>query len=484
MRRVSSFPQRIVNTAVISWPAAEARAMANFRLKSVQWPKIRLAEILSALSHALDMVEGEPAGHCVRCCWIGIHIGREIGLDAAQIWELYYTLLLKDLGCSSNAARICQLYMADDIALKHDFKTINGSLPQVLRFVVSHTGMKAGLADRFRALIHIFQNGGKIAHELIETRCDRGAAIARKMRFPEAVAQAIHSLDEHWDGGGMPRGIIGEAIPVYSRIALLAQVVDVFHTANGAEAAKREIANRSGTWFDPRLAAAFARVATEPDFWYGLSAENLQEQIFALEPAQASSIVDEDYLDDIAAAFAQVIDSKSPFTSGHSERVTLFTGLIAEEMALSDDECRWLKRAALLHDVGKLGVSNSILDKPGKLDPDEWVAMKMHAAHTETILSRIAAFRELAPIAGAHHERLDGKGYPRGLKGEEIAFETRIITTADIFDALTADRPYRAAMPVATALGVMAEQVGTAIDADCFAALRRALGSLDAALAA
>ena len=458
--------------------------MADFRLKPVQWPKIRLAEILSALSHALDMVEGQPAGHCVRCCWIGIHIGREIGLDAAQSWELYYTLLLKDLGCSSNAARICQLYMADDIAFKHDFKTVDGSLPQVLRFILSHTGMNTGLAERFRALIHIFQNGGKIAHELMETRCGRGAEIARKMRFPEAVAQSIHSLDEHWDGGGMPEGIGGEAIPVYSRIALMAQVVDVFNTANGVEAAKREVANRTGTWFDPRLAAAFARLAAKPSFWQGLSAENLQERIFALEPAQATSIVDEDYLDDIAAAFAQVIDSKSPFTSGHSERVTLFTDLIANEMGLPDDERRWLKRAALLHDIGKLGVSNSILDKPGKLDPDEWAAMKMHAAYSETILSRITAFRDLAPIAAAHHERLDGKGYPRGLKGEEIAFETRIITTADIFDAMTADRPYRAAMPVATALDIMAELVGTAIDADCFGALQRALRGLNSSLAA
>ncbi len=391
--------------------------MANFHVKSIHLPKIRLAELLSALSHALDMVEGQPVGHCVRCCWIGIHIGRELGLDEAQIWELYYTLLLKDLGCSSNAARICQLYMSDDISLKRDFKTVDGSLPQVLRFVLSHTGMNAGLAERFRALVHIFQNGGQIAHELIETRCDRGAEIARKMRFSEDVAQGIRSLDEHWDGGGMPGGLGGDAIPVYSRIALLAQVVDVFQTANGIEAAKREIENRAGTWFDPRVAAAFAKVADEPEFWHTLRDEELQQAIFALEPAQSASVVDEDYLDDIAAAFARVVDSKSPYTSGHSERVTLFTDLIAKEMALSGDQRRWLKRAALLHDIGKLGVSNSILDKPGKLDADEWVAMKLHPAHTVTILSRIAAFSELAPIAGAHHERLDGKGYPLGLEG-------------------------------------------------------------------
>jgi HD-GYP domain-containing protein (c-di-GMP phosphodiesterase class II) len=350
--------------------------MAVSRVKSVQLPKIRLAEILSALSHALDMVEGQPFGHCVRCCWIGIQVGKEIGLDASQIWELYYTLLLKDLGCSSNAARICQLYMIDDIAFKRDFMAVNGSLPQVLRFVLSHTGMNAGLAERFRALVHIFQNGGQIAQELMETRCDRGAEIARKMRFSENVAQAIHSLDEHWDGGGRPHGLSGDDIPIYSRIALLAQIVDVFQTANGIEAAKREIENRTGTWFDPRLSSAFARIAENPEFWQTLRADDLQQEIFALEPAQTTSTVDDDYLDDIAAAFAQVIDSKSPYTSGHSERVTLFTDLIAKEMGLSADQRRWLKRAALLHDIGKLGVSNSILDKPGKLDPDEWVAMK------------------------------------------------------------------------------------------------------------
>lgn len=458
--------------------------MAEFRVKSVQLPKIRLAELLGALSHALDMVEGQPVGHCVRCCWIGIQIGSEIGLNEAQIWELYYTLLLKDLGCSSNAARICQLYMTDDISFKRDFMTVNGSLPQVLRFVLSHTGMNAGLAERFRALVHIFQNGGQIAHELMETRCDRGAAIARKMRFSEGVAQAIHSLDEHWDGGGMPRGLAGDDIPVYSRIALLAQIVDVFQTANGIEAARREIENRTGTWFDPRLSAAFARLADRPEFWQKLRDDDLQQSIFALEPAQTTSLVDEDYLDDIAAAFAQVVDSKSPYTSGHSERVTLYTDLIAKQMNLSAEQRRWLKRAALLHDIGKLGVSNSILDKPGKLDPDEWAAMKMHAVHSETILSRIAAFGELAVIAAAHHERIDGNGYPRGLKGDEIAFETRIITVADIFDALTADRPYRAAMLVAKALATMAEMVDTAVDRDCFAALRQALANVDATLAA
>jgi HD-GYP domain-containing protein (c-di-GMP phosphodiesterase class II) len=446
--------------------------------------KIRLAELLGALSHALDMVEGQPAGHCVRCCWIGIHIGREIGLSEEQIWELYYTLLVKDVGCSSNAARICQIYMMDDITFKRDLMTVNGSLPQVLRFVLSHTGMNAGLAERFRALVNVFQNGGQIAQELMETRCDRGAEIARKMHFSENVIAAIRSFDEHWDGGGMPAGLSGEDIPIYSRISLIAQIVDVFQTSNGIEAAKAEIKHRTGTWFEPRIAEAFGRVAAHEDFWTTLRSDKLQTAIFELEPAQQQAFVDEDYLDDIAAAFAQVIDSKSPFTSGHSERVTLFTDLIAEEMGLSAERRRWLKRAALLHDIGKLGVSNSVLDKPGKLDDEEWKAMKLHALYSEQILSRIAAFSGLAAIAAAHHERLDGKGYPHGISGEQIVLETRIITAADIFDALTANRPYRAAMPVSKAFAIMSEGIGTAIDADCFAALRRAVARVDRQAAA
>jgi HD-GYP domain-containing protein (c-di-GMP phosphodiesterase class II) len=304
------------------------------------------------------------------------------------------------------------------------------------------------------------------------------------MRFSEAVAQGIRHLDEHWDGGGMPLGLQGNAIPIYSRIALLAQIVDVFQIANGIDGAKSEVQHRTGTWFDPQLAAAFERLAAQADFWETLRSDDLRHAIFALEPAQSSSMVDEDYLDDIAAAFAQVVDSKSPYTSGHSERVTLFADLIAKQLEMSAEQRRWLKRAALLHDIGKLGVSNSILDKPGKLDPDEWAAMKMHAAHTETILSRIAAFGELAAVAGAHHERLDGNGYPHGLKGDQITLETRIITTADIFDALTAERPYRAAMPVTKALATMSEMIGTQIDVDCFGALQQALANIDVSLAA
>lgn len=441
--------------------------------------EIRLAEILGALSRALDLTEGQPPGHCIRACWIGVAIGREIGLGDDALHDLYYALLLKDLGCSSNAARICELYLTDDLGFKKDFKFLDGNLPQVLRFVLSHTGANTGFAQRFRSVIHILQNGGQIARDLIETRCQRGAEIARQMRFSEAVAQGILDLDEHWDGGGKPAGRAGTDISQFARIALLAQVVDVFQVSSGGAAAIAEAGERAGGWFDPELVGAFQRVAARQGFWETLRRDDLEDVVLAMEPGQQAAMADEDYLDDIAQAFARVIDAKSPYTSGHSERVAVFTDLIAEEMGMDAAKRRWLKRAALLHDIGKLGVSNSVLDKPGKLDSDEWESMRRHSGMSEAILSRISAFSDLSRVAGAHHERLDGRGYPNGLRGGEIDMETRIISAADVFDALTAERPYRAAMPVSKALAILWEGAGAAHDAVCIAALERAIGRAD-----
>jgi len=436
--------------------------------------QLRLAELLGALSHALDITEGQPRGHCVRCCWIGVHVGRQVGLSDTELSDLYYTLLLKDLGCSSNAARICELYLTDDLSFKNDYKTVSSSLPAALRFVLSHTGLKHGFAERVRAIVNILQNGGEIATELIETRCHRGADIARQMRFSEAVVAGIYSLDEHWDGKGRPHGLTGSGIPLSSQIALLAQVMDVFQINSGSQAALRELRERAGAWFDPSLVVAAEAVAKDPHFWSMLRSETLDQVVYGLEPAQHIRFADDDQLDDIAHGFALVIDSKSPFTAGHSERVTLYADMIAEEMGYSERDRQLLKRAALLHDIGKLGVSNSVLDKPGKLDDQEWEQIRLHPVYSDEILSRIDTFKDLSPIARGHHERLDGRGYPDGLTKSRISMETRIVTTADIFDALTAERPYRGPMPLQKALGIMESETGAAIDEKCFAALRRA----------
>ncbi len=436
---------------------------------------LRLSEVIAALSHALDLTEGQPRGHCLRACWIGMHVGQKLGLEPSALSDLYYTLLLKDTGCSSNAARLWELYGGDELVTKRDFKLVDSqSLLQLARFVLRHAGPGEAMRSRIRRLINLARNGEALATELIHTRCERGAGIVRRLGFGPSVSAGIFSLDEHWNGNGRPEGLRGEAIPLAARIALLSQVADVFHTVGGRDAACAEVQRRTGTWFDPQVGCAFAAVAQDPRLWAGLRPEGLDQRVMRLEPVALTVLIDEPRLDSLAEAFADIIDAKSNFTYGHSQRVAKYADAVAVQLAVEEGHRRWLRRGALLHDIGKLGVSNGILDKPGSLDSTEWEAVKRHARFTEDILVRVRVFGALAPIAGAHHERPDGKGYPKRLSGEAISLDTRIITTADIFDAITAERPYRGAIPVEQALALMERERDTAIDGKCLDALKKA----------
>jgi putative nucleotidyltransferase with HDIG domain len=443
--------------------------------------KLLLSDIIGSLSYALDLTEGLPAGHCLRCCWMGMHVGRQYGMDQSALSHLYYTILLKDAGCSSNAARLFEIYETDDRTVKNDFKQVDTeSLFQLGKFVMSHVGVGKSLHERVSKMLALVERGEAFAHELVSTRCERGADIARQLGFDEDVALGVRYLDEHWNGKGKPFGLVGEEIPVNARIALLAQVIEVFYAADGKEFAVAEVNKRSGTWFDPALVDAFNIAQQQADFWLCFSCDDLQDKVCQLEPHSKVIEIDEDRLDTIAEAFAKVVDAKSPYTYGHSSRVAAYTLAVAKRMGIPPARQKWLYRAALLHDIGKLGVSNGVLDKPGKLDEDEWEQVKAHAFYSEQILSRLDVFAELAQVAAAHHERLDGKGYPHGLHADQITLETRIITVADIFDAITANRPYRGPIAVPDAIAIMEKERGTAIDHDCLDALKQALPDLAA----
>ncbi|HDV0903491.1 TPA: HD-GYP domain-containing protein [Vibrio fluvialis] len=437
-----------------------------------------LAELVSSLTVALDMTEGQPPEHSMRCCWIGMHIGERMNLSSSELHDLYFTLLLKDAGCSSNAARICELYATDDLTFKQRYKTVGTSLTSAINFVLKNAGSGEHWHKRISTTIDILKNGTDYAQELIQTRCTKGAEVARELLFSEDVAQGIQHLDEHWDGSGRPDALMHDQIPLFSRIALLAQVMDVFQREHDLNIAFSELENRSGNWLDPNLVAIAEQLKDNPDFIKALNASSIVPFVLSMSPAQAMIPLDDDYFDRIVTAFGKIIDAKSPFTSGHSSRVAIFSTLIAEELKVDKEDRLWLKRAALLHDLGKLGVSNTILDKPGKLDDDEWAKIQNHAVFTREIIEKISPLKQFAKMAAAHHEKLDGTGYPDKLVADEISMMTRIITTADIFDAITAERPYRGAVPIPKTLEIMEENVGTAIDPLCFNALKAALNKL------
>jgi HD-GYP domain-containing protein (c-di-GMP phosphodiesterase class II) len=445
---------------------------------------IRLSEVISALSHALDVTEGQPAGHAMRSCVIGMRLGEIVGLDPVQRSSLFYALLLKDAGCSSNAAKICALFGADDIELKRDRKFVNHlSSTESLRYVVRNARPDGSPLARAKQLAAIVRSGAAGSRAITELRCERGAEVARMIELPEDSAQAIRALDEHWDGQGYPDSLAGDDIPLLARILCLAQTAEVFFAEGGVDAVMEVALERRGSWFDPELVDALLGTRSDADFWERLGIATPQAMVDELEPEDRVLVADEDRLDRVAEAFALIVDAKSPYTGRHSEGVARIAVGIGDVMGFRPRQLRDLRRAGLLHDIGKLGVSNMILDKPGRLDEREWALMRRHPELTARILERVTAFRDLADVASAHHERLDGRGYHRGLGAEQLSTAARILAVADVCEALSADRPYRAAMDREQMLAIMRKDAGEGLCQACFEALEVSLDLGTATLA-
>lgn len=433
---------------------------------------IRLSEVLSALSYVLDTVEGQPQGHVLRSCFIGMTIANGLHLSTEERSALFYALLLKDAGCSSNSSRLSTLFDTDDFDAKRRFKTVDWSRKSELGFWVARTISPQGaIWTKARTLITLSREGQNAGRELVQIRCERGANIARMLGFPELTALAIRNLDEHWDGSGHPDGVKGKDIPLLARVIGLAQTVEVFYSAYGPNEAEAMIENRRKRWFDPALADLFLAGARLGGVWQALAAENIVESISAMEPEDQILEATPARIDLVARAFAKIIDAKSPFPNQHSEGVARVASALAIQLGLSEDDRRQEVRAGLLHDIGKLGVSNRILDKPGKLTNTEFQAIKGHPSLTYRTLIQVQPFTGLAQMAASHHERLDGSGYYQGLTGPDLNLSSRILAVADVYDALSQDRPYRKGMPLDQTLDIITAERETKLCPSCVDAL-------------
>ena len=421
--------------------------------------RVILSEVLSALSYALDLTEGAPAGHTMRSCLIGMRIAEDLRLGAAERSALYYAILLKDAGCSSNAGRMASLFGADDQWVKPRMKVVDWHKRLQLAVTTALTVAKGRpVRDRVRQFLAIARTKD-MTRDLILIRCDRGADIAHQLGFPEETAEAIRSLDEHWCGLGYARGLSGSEIPLLARIANLAQTLEAFHARGGPRAALAVAKKRSGTWFDPalvRIVKAWEKDVT----WWALLRGDVTSAVLAAEPSDRVMNVTDAGLDAVCRAFADIIDAKSPFTFRHSTRVADVAREVAKRCGLDDTEQRRIYRAGLLHDIGKLGVSNTILDKAGPMTPQERTLMEAHPRYSLEILGRVSAFRRFALTASLHHEKLDGSGYPFGVLADALDLPARILVVSDIYDALISDRPYREGMNEAQASAILERERG------------------------
>jgi len=436
--------------------------------------EIRFSEIISALSVALDITQGQPEGHCMRNAMIGMRLAEELRLPTADRSALFYALLLKDLGCSSNAAKMAYLFGADDHLVKRTCRLIDWTKAgESIKHAWKHCAPGGSVVDKLLKMAAMARGGVEGARQISEIRCDRGADLARTLRLPEATAKAIFNLDEHWNGKGFPRGLKGEEISLLGRICCLSQTIEVFFTTYGLESAIDVARQRRGEWFDPQLVDALTSIKRDTAFWNRLLSDNLVSELSLWEPEDAVLMADEPLLDSVAEAFARVVDAKSPWTYQHSTRVAEITVNIAREFGCTPELTRDMRRAALLHDIGKLGVSNMILDKPGRPNPEELEQIRKHPDYSQQILQQVGAFATLADVASAHHERLDGQGYHRRLDGTRLPWAARVLAVADVCEAMSAKRPYREAMPWPQVQEILSRDVGTGVDPDCLSALER-----------
>jgi putative nucleotidyltransferase with HDIG domain len=438
---------------------------------------IRLSDVISALSTALDLTEGQPMGHAIRGCIIGMRIAEELELEPQERCDLYYALLLKDSGCSTNSARMHAILGSDDIKAKREVKFEDWTKPSLsgLRYLLRNVLHGKSFARRLVKSVELGLKQNRNNAEVIGARCERGAEIARQIGMSEATAQGIRSLDEHWNGAGYPDGREGEEIPLLSRIINVSQTMEVFASGRSPREALKVVSDRSGTWFDPEIARVVRGFEKDESLWLRVRSQQSREYALQMEPGLAVPASPQ-RIDDLCHAFADVIDTKSPYTYHHSLGVSRAAVEIATGLGLAPQTVTLVRRAALLHDIGKLSVSNSILEKPSALTAEEWAIMKLHPVYTRLILQTISGFEHLAFVASAHHERLDGSGYPDGLAADELPLTARIISVADTFQAITEDRPYRPGLPRQAALNIMRKHVPYSLDMDCLDVLRDGRG--------
>jgi HD-GYP domain-containing protein (c-di-GMP phosphodiesterase class II) len=459
--RTSRFPPQ---SAVPVSPSSPASGLPD---------RVLLSELLGALSHALDLTEGQPWGHAARTCLIGMRMAEALGLDPDTRSDLYYSLLMKDAGCSSNAHATATFFGSDDHEVKRNLKLADWTDPLRLKlFALRNAAAGQGLRARVRQIVRMARAEPGTGAELIRIRCDRGAEICRTLGFPGATVEAVRCLDEQWDGSGAPRGLEGEGIPLLSRIALLAQTLEVFAAREGWARALEVARERKARWFDPELVQALEGWADDPAWWAALYGGDTLGRLARVEPEERVVRVDAEGVDRVAEAFAAVVDAKTPFTARHSTRVAAVARTLAEGTGMNPEGVRDLYRAGLLHDIGKLGVTNRILDKNGPLTPAERNQVQRHPVQTLAIVGQVEVFAGIARLAAVHHERLDGTGYPWGYRAADLDHADRILAVADIYEALTAHRPYREGMPPERALGILDELAGKAVDPELVALAR------------
>jgi HD-GYP domain-containing protein (c-di-GMP phosphodiesterase class II) len=435
---------------------------------------VRLADLLAGLSRLADLGFGLQAGEALRSCALAGRLARSLDLPDDDARAACYTALLHHVGCVGYAHETARLFgdeLAQNVAAgRTDPADWRDAFATYLPLL---TAGRSPL-ERARLAFTAITRGDQFGTAFTTAACEVGRDAARRLGLPEEVQRSIYHVYEEWRGGGVPGGLAGDDLPVGSRLARLTGIAALFDTVGGVEAAVDAVRRRSGGMLDPSLAARFVDDAAA--LLGEVDAGDPRAMVLEAEPSPVVTVPD-GRLAEVAAVFADLADLKTPFTHGHSSGVAALARGAGERLRLPPETVADLEVAGLLHDVGRVAVPDTVWEKPGTLSGHEWEQVRLHAYHSERILAGSERLAPLAPIAGMHHERLDGGGYHRGCTRAELPMPARALAAADAYQAMTQARPHRPALAREEAeRRLLAEARSGALDPDAAGAVLAAAG--------
>jgi len=428
---------------------------------------VRSGELFAALSLATDLGTGQAAEHGLRTCLLALELADLAGLDAEQLEDAYYLGLLHSIGCTADAPVAARAF-GDDRTHKAAYTLIDaGRPPEIVSYLWRNVYPTAPTPQRLHAFIRTLAAGPGFARVNLRAHCEVGERLGQRLRLPGRSCEGLWFVFERWDGKGMPVGAAGERIPIAARILHAARDASAFAAAGGAEMVCAMAERAAGSSLDPHFAGLLREHA--PALLERVGAVDAWERVVAAEP-RPRLFGGEDF-DQACQVIADYADLKSYGTLGHSRAVAEVAEAAGWRLGLAPEVVSDVRRAGWLHDMGRVGVSTAVWEKPERLTSGEWEQVRLHSYHTERLLARIPALNELARTAASDHERLDGSGYHRGVGAQQLSPVARVLAAADAWCAMTEPRSYRPARTMADAARELRDQAdagklgGEAVDA-------------------
>jgi len=447
---------------------------APSRLSEVAVSEIRLAELLAALSLLTDLGMGREEEVAIQSCLVSSALARRMGLPEDAISETYYTALLQHIGCTAYAHETALLF-GDDVALNAAGERTNFNRPsEIFSVMIPAFAREEGTLARARVAAIMLTRGQKFGRNASAANCEIAAMMARRLGLGDGIERSLYQVLEWWNGKGGPRKLKGDSISISSRIANVGGTAALFDRLGGPELALEAVRRRGGASIDPQAADVFLRDGDA--ILRDVAGSDRWRAVLEAEP-KPNRFIPDDEVDGVAAAFGDLADLKSPSLVGHSGGVAILAEDAGRVLGLTAAELVMLRRAALLHDIGRVAISSSIWGKPGSLTTAEWEQVRLHPYHTERVLLRSPALAPLAQVAGTHHERVDGSGYQRGIRGSSLTTAAKVLAAADAYQAMTQRRPYRDALSERRAAEELGSMVsGGLLDARATNAVLKAAG--------